>query len=114
MEFNDLKVFLTKNISKQLEHVSLMPYWSRCAVGVKWHKMPGNPQVAYFAYKDIDTRTKVKDSVETARPNRPDSWNKRMTACFISARLFVPSLIANEFLCMSSLVIFTQGQRYGI
>ena len=98
MEFPDLKIFLTKNISKPLEHTSLIPYWSRCAVGVKWQKMPGNPQIAYFAYKDADTRTKVQDSIETAHPKSPDSWNKRMTACFVSARIFVPSLIKNDFL----------------
>lgn len=106
MEFDDLKVFLTKNVSKKMEHVSIMPYWSRCAAGVKWQRMPGSPQVAYFAYKDTPTRTKVNDSIETTRPNRPDSWNKRMTACFVSARVFVPSLIINDFLFMYSLVTF--------
>lgn len=83
-EFEDLKNFLITDQKPKLNNVTIMPYWSRCAVGLKWHLIPGNSQVAYFAYKE-SPRTPVSQMQGT--------WNKRMVAAFISAQLFVPGTV---------------------
>ena len=88
-EFDDLKNWLQTDQKTKLSNVSVMPYWSRCAVGVKWLLLPGNSQVAYFAYKDMG-----KHAVHCN-----GTWNKRMVAAYMSANLFASSLESHIFSC---------------
>lgn len=89
-EFSDLKNFLITDQKLKLNNVTIMPYWSRCAVGLKWHLLPGNSQIAYFAYKE---------SPRTPVGHMQGAWNKRMVAAFVSAQLFVPGTVLKSYLC---------------
>lgn len=77
MEFDDLKSYLVDSEESKFNKASIMAYWTRGAVGVKWHIIAGSSQVAYFAYKDT-TKTS-------------GSWTRRMVAAYISGRIFVAS-----------------------
>ena len=86
LDFEELKDY-AKNQAKQVEYKNSMLniYWSRCSAGVKYQKLEGVPEVAYFAF-----------NLNMLETNTKGPYNQRMMCAVNGAKLMVTKFISSK------------------
>lgn len=86
LDFEELKDY-AKNQAKQVEYKNSMLniYWSRCSAGVKYQKLEGCPEVAYFAF-----------NLNMLGTNTKGPYNQRMMCAVNGAKLIATKFISSK------------------